>query len=142
MDKITRTPGLHHIAEQIFSNLDRISLQECQKVNIHWWNILIKPWFWFNRMKTNGKLSLEHQKEWMTFCEKLSKTNFTKDMTLPLNCIYGELDNSMTLYEAYWFDHDDSSVSTEIVRIMAPFIDNPNAIASGECKNCRKNHVE
>ena len=80
MDIITRTPGLFHIAENIFSHLDRKSLWQCQKVNDHWWNILMKPWFWFNRMKQNTKLSKEHQNEWMRFCEKLSKLNLTKDM--------------------------------------------------------------
>ena len=103
MDIITRTPGLFHIAENIFSRLDRKSLWQCQKVNDHWWNILMKPWFWFNRMKQNTKLSKEQQNEWMRFCEKLSKVNLTKDMTPALNYIYGQLDDSETLYATYWF---------------------------------------
>ena len=80
---------LHHLTEQIFSNLDLAeqiflnldinSLWQCQKVNDHWWEMLINPWFWFKRMKQNSKLSQVHQKEWMDFCEKLNKVNLTKD---------------------------------------------------------------
>ena len=102
MDLITKTPGLQHIAEQIFSNLDFISILQCQKVNDHWWNIIMKPLFWFNKMKKNTKLSQEHQNEWMIFIEKLSKLNLTKDMTKPLNYIFGQLEDSVTVNGTYW----------------------------------------
>ena len=102
MDLITRTPGLIHIAEEIFSNLDRNSLFECQKVNEYWGSILRNPWFWFRRMEHYAKLSEEHQKEWKDFCEKLSKLNLTKDMTPPLNYIYSKLEDSVTLDGTYW----------------------------------------
>ena len=100
MDLITTTPGLFHIAEQIFSNLDRNSLLQCCEVNEHWANILRNPWFWFNRMKQNTKLSQEDQKEWEDFCEKLNKLNLTKDMTPGLNFIYGQLEDSVRLNKA------------------------------------------
>ena len=87
MDQITKTPGLIHIAEEIFANLDRNSLLKCQNVNEHWGSILRNPWYWFCRMERYAKLSEEHQKEWKDFCEKLSKLNLTKDMTAPLNYI-------------------------------------------------------
>ena len=87
MDLITKTPGFIHIAEEIFSNLDRNSLFECQKVNEYWGSILRNPWFWFGRMEHYATLSEEDQKEWKDFCEKLSKLNLTKDMTAPLNYI-------------------------------------------------------
>ena len=78
MDLITKTPGLIHIAEQIFSNLEREILLQCQKVNEYWARILRNPWFWYNRMTQNTELSEEHQKEWMDFCEKLNKLVLTK----------------------------------------------------------------
>ena len=74
MDRITRTPGLIHIAEQIFSNLERNDLMQCQEVNEYWASILRNPWFWYHRMTQKTILSQEHQKEWMDFCEKLSKS--------------------------------------------------------------------
>ena len=103
MDLITKTPGLFHIAENIFSRLDRKSLWQCQKVNDHWWNILMNPWFRFNRMKSNTKLSQEHQNEWMKFCEKLSKLILTKEMTPAMNYIFAKFEDSVTLYGTYWF---------------------------------------
>ena len=134
MDLITKTPGLQHIAEQIFSNLDRNSLWQCQKVNDYWWNIIMKPLFW---LKPSTKLSEEHQNEWMRFWQKLSKRNLTMDMTPPLNYIYGKLEDSVTLNETYWIaitngdllnlSHSRyTSVSAEIIRIMAPLFENPN----------------
>ena len=132
MDRITTTPGLIHIAEQIFSNLDRKSLFICQKVNENWASILRNPYFWLNRMTQNTTLSQEHQKEWMRFGEKLSKLNLAKDMTPSLNYIYGQLDDSVTIEKTYWdaimSNGDLSHLSSgEIVRIMASLIENPNA---------------
>ena len=76
----------------------------CQKVNEHWATILRNPWFWFNRMKQNTELSQENQKDWMDFCENLSKLNLTKDMTPQLNYIYGQLDDSVILYHTFWVE--------------------------------------
>ena len=113
MDLITTTPGLIHIAEQIFSNLDRNDLLQCQEVNEYWASILRNPWFWYKRMMKNTSwpttLSEEHQREWSNFCEKLSKLNLTKDMTRGLNNIYEDLENSQTLYESYWNYQNNST---------------------------------
>ena len=119
MDRITKTPGLIHIAEQIFSNLDRNDLLQCQKVNEYWASILRKVWY--NRMKqntTSTTLSQEQQKEWMNFCEKLIKCNLTKEMTHGLNFIFDRLENSVTLHTAYWSAL--YAVSIEAVEIIAP----------------------
>merc|ERR1719510_1883392 len=53
-------------------------------------------------MTQNTTLSQEHQKEWMDFCEKLSKLNLTKDMAPGLNFIYERLEDSETLNGTYW----------------------------------------
>ena len=84
MDLITKTPGFVHIAEEIFSNLDRNSLLDCQKVNKYWASILRNPWFWFHRMTQHKILSQEHKNEWMDFCEKLNKLK-TKKKVLASN---------------------------------------------------------
>ena len=131
MDLITKNPGMQHIAEEIFSNLDRNSLCECQKVNNRLWNIIMNPWFWFNRIKLHNKLLLGHQKEWMKFCEKLGKLNLTKAMTPALTYIYVQLEDSVTLNETYWSAIQDTEeiLAAEIVRIMAPLIENPNSLS-------------
>ena len=146
MDRITRTPGLIHIAEQIFSNLERNDLLQCQEVNEYWASILRNPWFWYNRMMQKNTLSQMHQKEWMDFCEKLSKLNLTKEMTPGLNFIYQQLEESVRLNKAYEaalsiasaeLEESDrledcygaalSIASAETIGIMAPLIEHSNA---------------
>ena len=125
MDLITRTPGLIHIAEQIFSKLDRKNLLLCQEVNEYWATILRNPWFWYNRIMKNTTLSKEDQKDWMNFCEKLNKLDLTKDKTAGLNFIYEHLENSVTLNRVY--QSALSMASAETIEIMAPLIESPNA---------------
>ena len=57
MDLITTCSGLPHIAEEIFLNLQRNDLSKCQEVNENWASILKNPWFWYNRIKQNYRLS-------------------------------------------------------------------------------------
>ena len=116
MDLITRTPGFIHIAEQIFSNLDRNDLLRCREVNEYWASILRSPWFWYNRMMKNDPLFPKYQKEWMDFCEKLSKLNLTKDMSPELDFIYEHLDESVTLNRTYRFAL--CLASTEILSLI------------------------
>ena len=132
MDLITNTPGLKHVAEQILSNLDINNLLKCQNVNKYWRSIVRNPWFRYNKMLQNTTLSQRHQKEWKKLCEKLSKLEITKDMTSQLDFIYERLEKSMTLkqvYESFWIPIHMEEVKrhTEIVKILAPLIDNPNA---------------
>ena len=125
LDQIIRTPGLIHIAEQIFSNLDRQNLLQCQKVNENWASFLRNPWFWYNRMKQNTTLSEVHQEEWSKFCEKLKKLDQTKDMTQGVNFIYECLEHSVILNEVY--QSAAKKGHTETIKILVPLTDNPNA---------------
>ena len=119
MDLITRTPGLIHIAEKIFTNLDRKELLQCQKVNEYWAIILRNPWFWYQRMTQNNTLlSEENQKEWMDFCEKLSKLDLTRDMIPGLNLIYTCLEKSVTLNRVYWSALSTASTETVKMRVL------------------------
>ena len=43
LDEITKSPGLVHIAEQIFVNLNQEDLKKCKKVNKHWKGIVKTP---------------------------------------------------------------------------------------------------
>ena len=45
-DNIIKTPGLQHIAEKIFMNLDLKTLRICEHVSKNWKTILNNPWFW------------------------------------------------------------------------------------------------
>ena len=129
MDRITRTPGLIQIAEQIFSNLAINDLFQCQNVNEYWASILRNPWFWYKRMTQKNILTEIQQKEWSNFCDKLNKLDLTKEMTKGLNFIYERLEHSVPFNEVYasapWSALD--LASAELVEIMAPLFDNPNA---------------
>ena len=85
------------VLEQVFSNLDKNDLLNCQKVNEYWGSILRNPRFWYKRMMQNNRLSEMHQKEWSHLCDKLNKLDLTKDMTPELNFIYERLENSVPL---------------------------------------------
>ena len=41
MEQISQNPGLQHIMEHFFINLDHVKLLQCQKVNVSW-NLLIE----------------------------------------------------------------------------------------------------
>merc|ERR1719367_1237358 len=69
-------------------------------------------------MEHYATFSEEHQKEWKDFCEKLSKLNLTKDMTPPLNYIYSQLEDSVTLNFTYWNVMNSSNYSKEFIEII------------------------
>ena len=55
MDLITKSPGLHHIAEKIFLELNHKILLQCEDVNKNWKSILdsedTNSSFWFKWKK-------------------------------------------------------------------------------------------
>ena len=64
MDQIVNTPGLQHIIEMIFFNLDFEDLMNCQLVNKAVRQILdqwidVKPMSWLNKWRSNRGLSEE-----------------------------------------------------------------------------------
>ena len=64
MDKLINTPGLQHIAEKIFLNLDHDEdIMNCQTVNQSCQKILTTPMFWFKKWIRRG-LSKENQIAW------------------------------------------------------------------------------
>ena len=75
MDFITRNPGLQHIIEEIFMNLDHKNLLKCQEVDLSWEIILKNPTFWLEKCVQKG-ISNEDQLEWY----KLIKTLKNKDL--------------------------------------------------------------
>ena len=61
MDFITKNPGLHHIVEETFMNLDYENLLKCQEVNEHWKKVLDNPWFWMKKCKELSMHSFRDQ---------------------------------------------------------------------------------
>ena len=87
MDIISKTPGLQHISEEIFLNLDHIDIiLECQKVNAVWNQLLRKPSFWLKKCLQMGVIIPENNpEEWAeqgikTPWLKLIQTTQTEDI--------------------------------------------------------------
>ena len=75
MEKILNNPGLQHLAENIFLNLNSAGLKKCQPINQSASQILEKPMFWIKKCIRNG-LSEENQNDWIKAIQ--SETNFEK----------------------------------------------------------------
>ena len=54
MEKVTDNPGLQHIAETIFLQLDSQKLETCRQVNESWKKILEDPSFWLKKCFQSG----------------------------------------------------------------------------------------
>ena len=65
MDILTKTPGFHYVAENIFINLDFEDLENCSQVNKSWRKILNNPSFWLRKLIQFGVLeNKEYQSSW------------------------------------------------------------------------------
>ena len=62
MESIINNPGLQHLAEIFFLNLDTDHLKICKLINLSCKQILENPIFWLKKFKD---LSKENQKDWM-----------------------------------------------------------------------------
>ena len=69
MDLISKNPGLQHISEEIFLNLDNENLLKCQKVNKNWEQIINNPTFWLKKCLQHDLTEEDHE-DW----SKLIKT--------------------------------------------------------------------
>ena len=69
MDLLTNNPGLQHISEEIFLNLDNENLLKCQKVNKDWEQIINNPNFWLKKCRQHDLTEEDHE-DW----SKLIKT--------------------------------------------------------------------
>ena len=62
MEIILENPGLLHLAENIFSNLNDADVEICRNINQISKEILDNPMFWLRRF---GNLLQENQKYWI-----------------------------------------------------------------------------
>ena len=75
MEKIINSPGLQHVAENIFLNLTYADLKKCRMINKATIEIYDKsivwsrPMFWLKELDQIGFLSEENQKDWIQAIE-------------------------------------------------------------------------
>ena len=64
MDFIVNNPGLQHLAENIFLNLNHERLEDCRSLNDQCKTILDNPTFWLKKLLRRG-LSQKNQADWI-----------------------------------------------------------------------------
>ena len=82
MDQIVNTPGLQHIIEIIFFNLDFKDLMNCQLVNKSVNIILENAMFWLKKWRFNRGLSKINQNNWIKALQMTENTNLEKNVAL------------------------------------------------------------
>ena len=91
LDQISNNPGLQHIIEKIFLNLDFDSLLACQLINKSCKEIskeiLDDPMFLLKKWSLRGRLSKKNQEEWTKAVLLLRKTNLKANLNFYLKRI-------------------------------------------------------
>ena len=114
MDFITKNPGLQHISEEIFLNLDHKSLLKCQKVNHFWGNTLNNnPLFWLKKCIQIG-LSKKVESKWIELIHTLKTENQKKFVSSTLKMIHRKKLKK-------FFDHDENFDENEIFPPDMPY---------------------
>ena len=79
LEEIINSPGLQHIAEEIFLNLDFNGIMTCQLVNNSCKYIVDKPMFWLKKWKLRG-LSDENHRDWVNAIQITKNTTVEKNV--------------------------------------------------------------
>ena len=140
-EKILNNPGLQCLAENIFLDLDVEHLQICALLNQSSKKILDgpmfqDPMFWLRKF---GSLSIENQNDWANVIQSTHNSykrkyaiisylrwNLKNGDTMDLPCYTCPAVPSKRIWEICQ-KKESSDEDTEIVKILAPLVDNPNA---------------
>ena len=77
MEKIVNNPGLQHLAEKVFFNLNVENLKICAQINQSCKQILENPMFWLRKFEN---LSKENQKDWTKIIQLLEGNSKKQDV--------------------------------------------------------------
>ena len=86
LDQISNNPGLQHIIEKIFLNLDFDSLLACQLINKSCQEVLDDPIFWLKKWILRG-LSKKNQTDWTKAVLLLRNTKLKTNLNIYLKRI-------------------------------------------------------
>ena len=81
MEKIINNPGLQHLAEKVFSNLELKDLEVCAMINQLSKQILDNPIFWLKKFVSRG-MSKKNETEWAKAIKSGIKYNKKKQIIL------------------------------------------------------------
>ena len=138
METILRNPGLQHLAEKVFWNLDIEELKICAKISQSCQQILQNPIFCLGKFE---HLSKKNKEEWIQVIQSVDNSdkgiaiisylqwNLKKDAFVDLPC-YISPGVQEDFRKRIWKICKNFLVTdedTEIAKILAPLTDNPNA---------------
>ena len=140
MEKIIKNPGLQHLAEDIFLNLNYSDLKKCQLINQFTSQILDNPMLWIRELIQKG-LSKENQNDWIEaiqlnyekkkYIAAYLKWNLKEKNLFDFPCFTKSVVQEdirrkiVDICSCMWGDM--RSEHPETVKILAPLTDNPNA---------------
>ena len=81
MEKIVNNPGLQHLAEKVFFNLNVEDLKMCVRINQSCEKILENPMFWVRIF--GDILSKEDQNEWIKIIQSLEENSKKRKAIIP-----------------------------------------------------------
>ena len=81
MEKIVNNPGLQHLAEKVFINLNVEDLKMCARINQSCEQILENPMFWLRIF--GDILSKEDQNEWIKIIQSLEENSKKRKAIIP-----------------------------------------------------------
>ena len=138
MEKIIKNPGLQHLVEEVFWNLDVEDLKICAQINQSCKQILQNPVFCLGKLK---HLSKKNRSDWINVIHSVKnsdkgiaimaymKWNLKKGVLLDLPCYFSPTvqDDFRNTIRECCNKKELSTENTEIVKILAPLTENPNA---------------
>ena len=139
MDQIISKPGLQHLAEKVFWNLDVEDLKICGQINQSCRQILDDAMFWLRKF---GGLSKESQKDWVKIIQSVKSSdnenviisylqwNLKKEAVVDLPSYTKPAIQDDFIRNKIWencMKGYSSDEDYEIVKLLAPLTDNPNA---------------
>ena len=137
MDQIINNPGLQHIIEIIFFNLDFEDLMACQLVNKSLKQILENPMFYLKKWRFNRGLSKKNQNNWIKALQMTKNTNLENNVALYIKKVIkiGHfvdvpcfIDNDvMTKATQISFEEALKQKNAGVLQILAPLTRNFNA---------------
>ena len=138
MEKIISNPGLQHLCEKVFLNLNVEDLKIYGQINQSCKQILEEPKFWLKKFKC---LSEENQKDWIKAIKQVKSLDERnaiisylqwnlKKGNVDLTCYSSpsvQKDLRKKIFECCKKGKKPSDENTDIVKILAPLTENPNA---------------
>ena len=134
MEKITQSPGLQHIAETIFLQLDLNDIEKCQDVAVSWQKILRYPMFWFRKCVSRGFLK-KHKSAWSRAISLITTIQVGKNAdpdkrTMAINCITShlkEIFQNGIFADVSPIHRAAMTGDLILIEFLAPLMENPNA---------------